>query len=54
MKLREYFLCAKKTNIMNLFNNFFSSVTDFGATDALKRSQKIDLFMNQNDLFEMI
>ncbi len=25
MKLREYFLCAKKTKIMTLFYNFFSS-----------------------------
>ncbi len=25
MKLREYFLCAKKTKMTILFNNFFSS-----------------------------
>ncbi len=35
MKLREYFLCAKKTKITNLFNNFFSSVSVFG-----RRSQE--------------
>ncbi len=29
MKLQEYFLCAKKTKIMTLFNNFFSSVSVF-------------------------
>ncbi len=27
MKLREYFLCAKKTKITTLFNNLFSSVS---------------------------
>ncbi len=26
MKLREYFLCAKKTKKLTLFNNFFMSV----------------------------
>ncbi len=25
-KLQEYFLCAKKTKITTLFNNFFSSM----------------------------
>ncbi len=29
MKLREYFLCTKKTKIITLFNNFFSSVSAF-------------------------
>ncbi len=29
MKLWEYFLCAKKTKITTLFNNFFSSVSVF-------------------------
>ncbi len=29
MKLREYFLCTKKTKIMTLFNNLFSSVSIF-------------------------
>ncbi len=29
MKLREYFLCAKKTQIMTLINNLFSSVSVF-------------------------
>ncbi len=27
MKLREYFLCTKKTKIMTLFNNFFAFVS---------------------------
>ncbi len=31
MKLRENFLCAKKTKIMTLFNDFFSSVSEFNA-----------------------
>ncbi len=31
MKLREYFLCAKKTQITTLFNHFFSSVSVFEA-----------------------
>ncbi len=31
MKLREYFLCAKKTKITTLFNNFFSSLSVFYA-----------------------
>ncbi len=29
MKLQEYFLCAKKTKMITLFNNFFSSVSVF-------------------------
>ncbi len=29
MKLCEYFLCTKKTKIMTLFNNFFSSMSVF-------------------------
>ncbi len=29
MKLREYFLCAKKTKILTLFSDFFSSVSVF-------------------------
>ncbi len=31
LKLWEYFLCAKKTKIITLFNNFFSSVSVFDA-----------------------
>ncbi len=31
MKLREYFLCAKKTKIMTLSYNFFSSMSVFDA-----------------------
>ncbi len=45
MKLREYFLCVKKSKITrpNLFNNFFFSVSDFVADsqqyhDACKQS----------------
>ncbi len=29
MRLREYFLCEKKTKIMTFFNNFFSSMSVF-------------------------
>ncbi len=32
MKLQEYFLCAKKINIMTLFKDFFSSVSVFDAS----------------------
>ncbi len=39
MKLREYFLCAKKTKI-TLFNNFFSSVSVF----AVRSQEYHDIF----------
>ncbi len=37
MKLYEYFLCAKKTKITTLFNNFFSSVS---LSAAINEGQK--------------
>ncbi len=46
MKQREYFLCAKKTKIKTLFNNFFSSVSVFFAQEYHKACVCIHLLVN--------
>ncbi len=59
MKLREYFLCTKKTKIINLFNNFFASVSVFDAHsreyyDTCAADARIGILMENPDALRLV
>ncbi len=54
LKLQQYFLCAKKTKIMSLFNYFFSSVSDFKMFTTVPKCVCILLLVNKVQCIQVL
>ncbi len=51
MKLREYFLCEKKTKITTWFNNIFSSVSVFDVRCTTTHASKLNKILKKLTFF---